>query len=46
MLDIRCAGCGRHVMLPTNRIEAVVNTVSGVVVAFRCWCGARGAERF
>jgi hypothetical protein len=45
MLDVYCPGHRADVLLDASRIEAIHNTASGPVVAWRCWCGARGALR-
>ena len=42
MFDVVCPGHGRRVLLGPHRIEAVVNTPEGIVVHWRCTCGARG----
>jgi hypothetical protein len=45
MFDVYCSGHGTQVLLDSSRIDAIHNTAAGPVVAWRCWCGARGAFR-
>ena len=45
MFEVYCAGHRAQVLLDTSRIEAINNTAEGPLVAWRCWCGARGALR-
>jgi hypothetical protein len=45
MFDVYCPGHGADVLLDASRIEAIHNTGRGPVVAWRCWCGTRGALR-
>jgi hypothetical protein len=45
MFDVYCPGHRADVLLDASRIEAIHNTAGGPVVAWRCWCGARGALR-
>jgi hypothetical protein len=45
MFEVYCADHRAQVLLDTSRIEAIHNTAKGAVVAWRCWCGARGALR-
>jgi hypothetical protein len=45
MFDVYCPGHRANVLLDASRIEAIHNTARGPVVAWRCWCGARGALR-
>jgi hypothetical protein len=45
MFDVYCPGHRADVLLDASRIEAIHNTARGPVVAWRCWCGARGAHR-
>jgi hypothetical protein len=45
MFDVYCPGHRADVLLDGSRIEAIHNTARGPVVAWRCWCGARGALR-
>ena len=43
MFEVYCADHRAQVLLDTSRIEAIHNSAKGPVVAWRCWCGARGA---
>jgi hypothetical protein len=45
MFDVYCPGHRADVLLDASRIEAIHNTTRGPVVAWRCWCGTRGALR-
>jgi hypothetical protein len=45
MFEVYCPGHRAHVLLDASRIEAIHNAVKGPMVAWRCWCGARGALR-
>jgi hypothetical protein len=45
MFEVYCAGHRAQVLLDASRIEAIHNTAEGPMVAWRCWCGARGALR-
>ena len=45
MFDVYCPGHRANVLLDASRIEAIHNTATGPVVAWHCWCGARGALR-
>jgi hypothetical protein len=45
MFEVYCPGHRTKVLLDTSRIEAIHNTAKGPLVAWRCWCGARGALR-
>lgn len=45
MFEVYCPGHRAQVLLDASRIEAINNTAEGPVVAWRCWCGARGALR-
>jgi hypothetical protein len=45
MFDVYCPGHRADVLLDASRIEAIHNTARGPLVAWRCWCGARGALR-
>ena len=45
MFDVYCTDHRANVLLDASRIEAIHNTATGPVVAWRCWCGARGALR-
>jgi hypothetical protein len=38
----RCDAEGTDVLLSERRITAVIPTVTGTRVHFRCWCGADG----
>jgi hypothetical protein len=45
MVEVYCPGHRAQVLLDTSRIEGIHNTAKGPLVAWRCWCGARGAFR-
>ena len=45
MFEVYCAAHRGRVLLATSRIEAIHNTAKGPLVAWRCWCGARGSLR-
>jgi hypothetical protein len=45
MFDVYCPGHRADVLLDASRIVAIHNTARGPVVAWRCWCGTRGALR-
>ena len=45
MFEAYCADHRAQVLLDTSRIEAIHNTAEGPVIAWRCWCGARGVLR-
>jgi hypothetical protein len=45
MFEVYCAGHRAQVLLDASRIEGIHNTTNGPLVAWRCWCGARGALR-
>jgi hypothetical protein len=45
MFEVYCPAHRTQVLLDTSRIEAIHNTAKGPLVAWRCWCGARGALR-
>jgi hypothetical protein len=45
MFDVYCPSHRADVLLDASRIEAIHNTARGPVVAWRCWCGARGVLR-
>jgi hypothetical protein len=46
MFDIHCPRHRSRVLLTTSAVEGLVNTGDGVVVHWRCYCGARGERRF
>jgi hypothetical protein len=46
MFDIYCPGHRSRVLLTASAVEGLVNTGDGVVVRWRCHCGARGERRF
>jgi len=53
MFDHNCTECGKRQLIFPSQIVSMDNTEHGIVVAFRCWCGAeqtmvtgrRAAER-
>ena len=46
MLDVHCPNHRSQVLLTARAVEDVANTGHGVVVHWRCYCGARGERRF
>jgi hypothetical protein len=46
MFDIPCPRHRSRVLLTASAVEGLVNTGDGVVVHWRCYCGARGEQRF
>jgi hypothetical protein len=46
MFDIHCPRHRSRVLLTSRAVEGLVNTHDGVVVHWRCYCGARGEQRF
>lgn len=46
MFDVHCPGHGTRVLLGPRSIEALENTPHGVVLRWRCRCGATGTSRF
>ena len=40
MFDPHCTGCDEKVLLGTRRLEGMQNTEHGIVLVFRCHCGA------
>jgi hypothetical protein len=42
MLDVTCPHHGRRVLLGNERIVAMTNDDTGIVVRYRCWCGEVG----
>jgi hypothetical protein len=45
MLVASCPRHGRLVLLGSSSIERIDNTADGIVVHYRCTCGARFTER-
>jgi hypothetical protein len=45
MFEVYCADHRAQVLLDISRIEAIHNTAEGPLVAWHCWCGARGSQR-
>jgi hypothetical protein len=47
MFDVYCYQHGCRVLLGPGNIEALINSPEGgVVLEWRCYCGATGTERF
>jgi hypothetical protein len=46
MFDVFCPRHQRRVLLGPSAIETLENTAQGIVVHWRCRCGARGTEHF
>jgi hypothetical protein len=46
MFDIYCPRHRSRVLLTASAVEGLDNTGDGVVVHWRCYCGARGEQRF
>lgn len=42
MFEVFCPEHGREVLLTTRHIERISNTPVGVIIEWRCWCGATG----
>ena len=40
MFDHNCTECGKRQLIFPSQIASMDNTDHGIVVAFRCWCGA------
>jgi len=40
MFDHNCTDCGKRQLIFPSQITAMNNTGHGIVVEFRCWCGA------
>ena len=40
MFDHHCTACGKRQLIFPSQITSMDNTEHGIVVAFRCWCGA------
>jgi hypothetical protein len=40
MFDHNCTECGKRQLIFPSQITSMDNTEHGIVVAFRCWCGA------
>jgi hypothetical protein len=46
MLDVHCPRHRSRVLLTAGAVDGVVNTGEAIVVHWRCYCGARGEQRF
>lgn len=44
MFSVHCPRHGAEVLLGSTNIEALRNTDAGIVVHWRCRCGARGVQ--
>ena len=40
MFDHHCTACDRRQLIFPSQITGIDNTDHGIVVSFRCWCGA------
>ncbi len=40
MFDHHCTACDKRQLIFPNQVTSVDNTDHGIVVTFRCWCGA------
>ena len=40
MFDHHCTDCGKRQLIFPSQITSMNNTDHGIIVAFRCWCGA------
>ena len=40
MFDHNCTACGKRQLIFPSQITSMDNNEQGIVVAFRCWCGA------
>jgi hypothetical protein len=40
MFDHHCTACGKRQLIFPSQITSMDNTDHGIVVSFRCWCGA------
>ena len=45
MFEVHCPRHGTRVLLSEGRIRGIANTETGIVVAWRCWCGLEGETR-
>jgi len=45
MLSAHCPQHGRTVLIPTSRIDSIVNGEQAFTVRWRCSCGERGTSR-
>jgi hypothetical protein len=35
-----CSSCGKRQLVFVSQVTSLVNTDHGIVLRFRCWCGA------
>lgn len=42
MFTVQCDAAGVEVMLGNRDVLAIRNVDDGILVAYRCWCGAQG----
>ena len=40
MFDHKCTACDKRQLIFPTQVASVTNTDAGIVVAFKCWCGA------
>jgi hypothetical protein len=40
MFDHECTSCGKRQLIFPTQVTSVINTESGIVVRFSCWCGS------
>jgi hypothetical protein len=45
MFAIDCTSCERRQLIFAGQVTGLVNDEQGIVVFYRCWCGAEGALR-
>jgi hypothetical protein len=46
MFDVHCHQHGGRVLLGPRCIESLENTAGGMVLRWRCYCGATGTRHF
>jgi hypothetical protein len=42
VFDHVCSSCHRRQLIFPSQVTGVLNTPSGIVVSFTCWCGSAG----
>ncbi|HEX6151009.1 hypothetical protein [Nocardioides sp.] len=40
MFAHHCTACDRRQLVLSGQVDGIVNTDHGMIVSFRCWCGA------
>ena len=43
MFSVQCSHHGGEVLLPNSHITGVWNTLEGIVMGWRCYCGQTGS---